>query len=166
MSLYFNAEEILEIAGIIEKNGVAFYKKAATIVKDTKISDFLNDLAIQEIEHEKFFNSMRQTLSEEEITPTTPDPDDYLSLYLKIIADGNVFDVKKDPSTLLTGRESMEDIFNMAIQAEKDSIVFYIGMKEFVPEHRGKDKIQNIIKEEMKHIILLNQKRKLVINDL
>ena len=49
------------------------------------------------------------------------------------------------------GTSSMEEILKEAILAEKDSIVFYLGMKEMVPENFGKTKIDAIIKEEMVH---------------
>jgi len=56
------------------------------------------------------------------------------------------------------GTSSMEEILKEAILAEKDSIVFYQGMKEMVPENFGKTKINAIIKEEMIHIKLLSGK--------
>jgi len=46
----------------------------------------------------------------------------------------------------------VEDILQMAIGLEKDSIVFYLGMKEMVPERLGRGKIDGIIKEEMRHV--------------
>ena len=52
----------------------------------------------------------------------------------------------------------MKDILKAAIGAEKDSIVFYLGMKELVPEKLGKDKLDGIIKEEMAHIKLLSSR--------
>ena len=78
-------------------------------------------------------------------------------MYLKAMADGYVFDVKKDPAAQLTGKESAKDILTEAIGKEKDSIVFYLGLKEFAPESLGKDKIEGIIKEEMRHIGYLNR---------
>jgi rubrerythrin len=53
---------------------------------------------------------------------------------------------------------SMEAILKDAITAEKDSTVFYLGMKELVSSKQGKDKIDAIIKEEMGHIRLLASK--------
>jgi hypothetical protein len=35
-------------------------------------------------------------------------------------------------------------------------VVFYVAIKEAVPESLGKDRIERIIKEEMDHIILLS----------
>jgi rubrerythrin len=51
----------------------------------------------------------------------------------------------------------LEGILKEAITAEKDSIVFYLGMKELVPETLGKKRIDAIIKEEMSHIKLLSK---------
>jgi rubrerythrin len=46
----------------------------------------------------------------------------------------------------------------MAIDAEKNSIVFYTGIKRAVPEALGKDILDQIITEEMKHIVMLADK--------
>ena len=45
------------------------------------------------------------------------------------------------------------------MQAEKDSIAFFVGLKELIPENFGRDKVEELIKEEMKHIRWLNDKR-------
>ena len=52
---------------------------------------------------------------------------------------------------------SMREILKAAILAEKDSIVFYLGMKDLVPDKLGKDKLDEIIKEEMGHIRILSK---------
>lgn len=41
--------------------------------------------------------------------------------------------------------------------AEKDSIVFYLGMKDVVPAHLGTQKPDDIIGEEMGHMGLLSK---------
>ena len=61
------------------------------------------------------------------------------------MADGHVFDVRKDPSERLTGKETMEDILKTAIGLEKDSIVFYLGIKDIVPEKLSKERIDDIL---------------------
>ncbi len=52
---------------------------------------------------------------------------------------------------------SMVENLKSAIEAEKDSIVFYLGMKEAVAENLGQDRIDVIIKEEMGHIRVLSK---------
>ncbi|GAF92843.1 unnamed protein product, partial [marine sediment metagenome] len=56
----------------------------------------------------------------------------------------------------LTGKETLAEIFKTAIGLEKDSVVFYLGMKDLVGGSLGKDRINHIIEEEMKHITLLS----------
>ena len=157
MSFEFNADEILAMAEQIERNGARFYRRAAGMVKDAEVSKLLQDLAAWEDAHQKAFASMRQILREGERKPTAFDPEDEISLYLHAMADGHVFDVRVNPADRFTGKESAKDILQMAIGQEKDSIVFYLGLKDMVSEIMGKDKIDEIIREEMRHIGVLNK---------
>jgi rubrerythrin len=158
MAITYNADEIFEMAEQIERNGTKFYRKAAEIISDELNKKLLIKLADMEIEHEKTFAQMREELSGKENEPIAFDPDNQGALYLQAIANGHVFDIKTDPSELLSGQESFHDILKIAIGAEKDSIAFYMGLKDSVPEPAGKGKIDNIIREEMNHIVLLSSK--------
>jgi len=152
MSIDFNADEVFEIAEQIERNGANFYRRAAENIDEPENKKFLLDLAIMEDEHEQTFKQMRSELSSDEKVMTTFDPDGESEAYLKSLADTRVF-YEKDIDTT-----SLREIYKTAITAEKDSIVFYLGMKEVVPDHLGKDKLDGIIKEEMGHIKLLSKK--------
>jgi len=158
MSITFNAFEIFEMAEQIERNGVKFYRKAAEGISDRDVRQTLLDIADMEAEHEETFASMRKQLSDEERELRVVDPENEVALYLQAMANGHVFDLKKDPGEQLTGTETVEDILKLAIDAEKDSIVFYLGLKDFVPVKAGKDKVEAIIKEEMGHIAVLNRR--------
>ena len=157
MSFEFNADEILEMAEKIERNGARFYRKAAELVKDAAVSKLLQDLAIWEDGHERIFASMRADLAHQEREPIVFDPEHESSMYLRAMADGHVFDARVDPADTLTGKESAEDILRMAIGKEKDSIVFYTGLKEMFSQTAGRERIEEIIKEEMGHIGFLNR---------
>ncbi|MBW2568999.1 MAG: ferritin family protein [Deltaproteobacteria bacterium] len=148
----FNADEIFEMAEQIERNGASFYRKSAEAIADTGAKKLLLNLAAMEDEHEKTFANLRTGLSKKEKTTTVFDPEDEIVLYLRALADTMVFFEKKIDTS------SMEEILKEAIQSEKASIVFYLGMKEIVPENLGKTKINQIIKEEMSHIKLLGKK--------
>jgi len=161
MSYDFNADEIFEIAEQTEKNGAKFYELAAEIIENPSIKKLLLDLSAMEIEHEKTFISLRANLSNKEKEKTVFDPEDESVLYLKALATSRIF-LKKDIPDVLSHKNQTEKdfakkIIKYAMGAEKDSIVFYLGMKELVPENLGKDKIDQIIKEEMSHIRLLGK---------
>lgn len=147
----FNANDVFQMAEDIEVNGAEFYKTAAANVVDESNKKLLNSLADMEVEHHKTFEQMRKELSKQEKIETVFDPEGDAANYLKALADIRVF-FEKDIDT-----SSMKNILMAAITAEKDSIVLYLGMKELVPEKFGKNRIENIIKEEMGHIRLLSR---------
>ncbi len=151
MSYDFNAEEVFEMAEQMERNGAKFYRDAAENTADQSNKEMLIGLSKMEEAHEKMFESMRAELSSAEKAETVFDPSGEASLYLQALVDSRVFFEKEIDVT------SMVEILKSAIEAEKDSIVFYLGMKEAVPKNLGKDRIEAIIKEEMGHIQMLTQ---------
>jgi rubrerythrin len=156
MSISFNAIEVFEIAERIERNSVKFYRGAAEAFSDQDLSQIFLSLAEFEKEHVETFSDMRKQISNKEWDLITFDPENDMSLYLRTIADSHIFDPKKDPGEQLKDKKTAEDIFKYAIAAEKNSIIFYLGLKNFVPTKAGKDKVDDIINEEMGHIAELN----------
>ena len=145
----FNANDIFEMAVKIEQNGAIFYRNAAKQMEEEENKAFLLELASMEDDHAVTFANMQKELKEDEAFSTTFDPDDENVLYLKALADTRVFFEKEQPDN------TFKSILSTAIQTEKDSIAFYLGMKELVSTNLGKSKIDDIIKEEMSHIKLL-----------
>ena len=147
----FNADEMFEIAGQLERNGARFYRSAAAAVADAEAKQFLLRLADMEDDHEKTFSRMRAQLSAAEKAPTVFDPENDSVQYLRALADTRVFYEKPIDTSSLTA------ILKDAITAEKDSIVFYLGMRDAVPADLGRQHLDDIIKEEMGHIRLLSK---------
>jgi len=147
----FNANEILQMAEQIERNGADFYRKSTEKIQDPAGKELLLNLAEMEDEHEKTFAAMRSKLTADEKAQTVFDPEGETVGYLKALADSKVFFEK----TIDTS--NMEGILKEAITAEKDSILFYLGIKDVVPEALGKDRIDQVIKEETSHINLLTR---------
>ena len=147
----FNADDMFEIAEQLERNGAKFYRDAAQAVADDRDRSLLQQLAEMEDDHEKTFTGMRAELSAKEKSPTVFDPDNEAAMYLRALADTKVFYDKQIDTS------SMEAILKDAITAEKDSIVFYLGMREAIPDDLGRERLDAIIKEEMGHIRLLSK---------
>jgi len=159
VTIKFNAKEVFEIAEDIEANGVIFYKTAATM--HPKYAELLNRFAEMEEEHRATFASMKQSIvgMDDEILN---DPNADSSVYLESIADTHGGEGTPGMATQLTGDESVEEIMDMAVHAEKKSILFYVGLKDMVPESLGRKHVDRIIAEEKQHVItLLNEKAKL-----
>ena len=157
MPFKFNVDEIFEMAEEIERNGAAFYRAAAETVSDEGQRKLLTDLAEMEDSHEKVFVAMRGALSAADGADAVFDPAGEAARYLQSFADGHVFDRTAVPSAFLEGGKTLAEILKKAIDLEKDSIVFYAGMKEMVPAKFGADKIDGIVREEMSHITLLTK---------
>lgn len=151
----YNAEEVFEIAIQIEKNGAAFYRKAAELQEDGSDKAFLEALAEMEDRHKATFEQMKLQVSDLEKTQTVFDPEEELSLYLNAMADSHGGEGNPDILDLFTGEETITEVITTAIDLEKESILFYIGLKDFVPPKYGREKITTIINEEKKHIVQL-----------
>ena len=78
-----------------------------------------------------------------------------LSLYLNAMADAHGGEGDPDVVESFSGKESMAEIVAIAVGLEKESILFYVGIKDMVPPKFGQDKIDTIIKEETQHVAQL-----------
>jgi rubrerythrin len=155
MAFNFNADEVLQMAVRIEQNGARFYRRAAEACSadDQTRSKFL-ELAEMEDCHEQTFAQIREGLRVEDSQSLVFDPQGEAAHYLAAMADANVFDPKADPADLVCDK-SIEELLKIAIGLEKESIVFYLGLRDLVPARLGTDKVERILKEEMSHVALL-----------
>ena len=151
MGISFNADEIFEMAEEIERNGARFYRKAAENASYKEIEETLLRFAAMEDAHEVTFAAMRSEIQ----SATAYDPDGVAAAYLQAIAYARGFEGKISLDEELTGSESTEEIIKIALRAEKESVVFYVGMKDVVVSQQGKEKVDAIIKEEMVHVTQL-----------
>jgi rubrerythrin len=159
MAYNFNADEILRLSEEIERNGARFYTLAAEQSKNPSTRQFFTELATMEKAHEKVFSSLRSKLTAQEQAPVGFDPEGETAQYLKALAGVSVIDEKaKNAFALaenLTDQEGPAKVLKAAIDLEKDSVVFYLGLKEMVPRHMGQERVDEIIREEMRHIRIL-----------
>ncbi len=152
MSITFNADEIFEMAEEIERNGAKFYSQAAEKATDADIKEFFKAMAGMEEGHLAVFSEMRKELAEAEKAENVYDPENEAVLYLQAMADARGFEGKASKTVKFTGGESMSEVIEAALNAEKESVVFYYGLKSLVSDGAGKDKVENIILEELGHI--------------
>jgi rubrerythrin len=154
MAISFNVDEIFEMAEQIERNAAGFYREAAKRAFDGAAQKKFIDLASMEDGHLKIFQEMHKQLNPQDREQSTFDPDSEAVMYLQAMADSHGTEGKKDRRTKLTGKESIKEIFEIAVDAEKNSIVFYTALKEIVSA-TGRDKVDAIISEELGHLAIL-----------
>jgi rubrerythrin len=156
MNVSFTALEVFEIAEQIEQNGVKFYRQAAEATNDKSMSRFFGQLAEMEANHEKTFSEMKKVIQSGTNDVTVFDPDNEIAYYLKAIAVSAGWEGKAMPRMFFSGKETLTQILKSAIEAEKASINYYLGLKELVSQN-DKGRVDAIIKEEMGHVVTLQK---------
>lgn len=76
------------------------------------------------------------------------------------MADACTWEGRVSPMQDLSGNETTKEIIEIALEAEKEMVVFYVGLKGLVYFKAGKDKVEEIIIEELEHISDLLKKLK------
>jgi rubrerythrin len=152
MGIRFNADEIFEMAVHIEENAAAFYRKAAGFQGEEKHRAFLESLASMEDNHKAVFEEMRRELGEREKEGQAFDPEGEASMYLEAMADSHGGEGSPAAVDSLNGDETLEQILKTALELEKKSILYYVGLRDRVPERQGKERLDDIISEERRHV--------------
>ena len=156
MTVALNAFEVFEIAVQIERNGAKFYRKAAELFDESDIRNLFIDLADWETRHEQVLLDMGKQLSKPNKSSKVCEPEKK-EFDPKLMACLGVFDSGSEPIHRLRSVENTSEVLKRAIEKEKDSIAFYEGLKDFISTSNGKNKVDNIIEEEMRHIKILSQ---------
>jgi len=160
MSIDFNADEIFQLGVQIETNGKQFYETVAKNILDPSVKGLFSELSKWESEHQQLFQNLRKTLPDSTKREILFDPQGEFSFYMQAVAESHVFIKNKDIHGLASKCETLQEVLDLAILFEKDSVVFFTTMKRVVPEHLGKDKIDLLINEEIKHISILTQNKR------
>ncbi len=158
MSVTFNADEVFEMAEQIERSGAKFYREAAEKASDRQTKEMFLNMASMEDTHLRTFEEMRKELSDREKGSTVFDPYDEAAMYLQALADSKGFEGMKSPTEKLSGRESTRELLEIAIGAEKNSVLYYVGLKDLVSVRAGRDRVEAIVREEVRHIADLRRR--------
>jgi rubrerythrin len=149
--------EVFQIAEQVERNGAEVYREAANRTDDEKICAMFLRLAQWERKHEQSFAEMKKRLCEEICDKQMFDPNQYMSVNPQALASLAAFAINKDTSGILAKSGNKTELLKHAIKIEKEVIVFFEGLKDFARDSLTKDQIGVIIKEEQRHIAILEQ---------
>lgn len=156
MSVFFSSRELINIAIGIERNGLAFYKSLLKVEKDVMARGAYKYLADMEEQHIKTFQSMLNTIGEYGHPETYTEEYD---LYLKALVDSAVFTNDKVAREMAENAKSSAEAIQIALGAEKDSILFYYDMRNLVRE-QDREAVDKIIEEEKSHLRQLSDLKK------
>jgi len=166
MILGFNADEVFRIAIEIEKNGITFYGKAKEIIKDKGVQEIFSQLEKEEKQHLENLEKMRAGLPAAAKQETVYDPSDDIKRtteeetdqYIQDVAHMNVFRNAQNVEKYANEITAVEDALRLAIQFEKDSITFYLILRDLTEEDKGKEFVNGILAEEKLHLKKLSRR--------
>ncbi|WP_378957089.1 ferritin family protein [Pelosinus sp. sgz500959] len=154
----FSDLEGLRIAMSIEAAGREFYQQACQQAKEESHKDLFRLLKREEISHyETFSEIFDQVKSNKEAGSDEYLFDEETSRYLTVLAEGHIFPIGEEAEVKIAEAATIVEILYMAVQAEKDSILFYdeLASKSKFPEAK---KIFTLLKaEEQTHVVKLRQ---------
>ena len=156
MSIAFSGIELVNIAIGIERRGIAFYDVMARSTENATARDIFRHLADMERDHIKIFQG---TLSEADEYQAPQTYSDEYSANLRALTDSAVFPDEFATSKMTAEADSDIRAIELAISAEKDSILFYYEMKDIVPK-RTQLIVNKIISEEKSHLRQLSELKK------
>jgi rubrerythrin len=149
----FSIREVIEQAVQTEKLGNAFYTEMASRFEDdSKLQELFNTLALKELEHEKKFQELTEKIGSEMLENW-----DEASLYLRAIVESEFFLGNNKSLPSLEHLNSGEEAVKYALGFEKETLLYYHGLKDSV---KDKEILNEIIDEEKSHIRWLSDIRK------
>ncbi len=152
MLFCFNAAEVFRIAIEIKDRCAAFYERAQARIQDAEIRELFQNLAQEEAEHRAKIESLAEKLPPGAWTPTVSDPEQDLDRYIQMMADQHVLSSVGDLDARLAEVRTARGALKLALQIEKDSIIFLLGMQEATCEGKDRDLLALLIKEEQDHV--------------
>ena len=147
----FNIKRLLEFTILREQESVTLYTTLAKQATDVELKNLFKDLAEQEKKHARFYEETITQLGHD-IVSAPLDLEDEYTIYMRSLME------EQSASLEITSEHiySMEQAFDYAIAREKNSVLFYIGLKDYVPAF-AKPTLDLIIGEEMKHAAILTR---------
>ena len=156
MSITFSGSELINIAIGIERRVIAFYDVITRSTENAATRDVFRYLADMERDHMQIFQGMLNEADKYQIPETYAQ--EYAS-YLRALVDSAVFTDDMLTSEMTTQADSDIKAMELAVTAEKDSILFYYEMKEIMPQ-RAQATVNKIITEEKSHLRQLSELKK------
>jgi len=149
----YSIREVIEQAVQTEKLGFQFYTAMALKFEaESSLKELFETLASKEIEHEKTFAKLKENIGNEPLENW-----DEASQYLRAIVESEFFLGKNKALPSLGHLKSAGDAVHFAMEFEKETILYFLGLKHAV---KDKDIVEQIIDEEKSHIMWLSDLKK------
>jgi rubrerythrin len=156
----FSVLEAIEVALMMEEEGIRFYTLAEQQTADPEMRKIFSFLRDKEHQHVETFRRMYGDLSARE---SDPDAELWLldtevSAYFRAAVDSTVFPTKGSAETAIAGLHGVAEILRLAMRLEKDSILFYHELLASAPWPEARALVEKVIAEERRHVVFIHEK--------
>ena len=141
----FSLKDIIDIAVQIEKNGERVYRNAAQKIKNPSLRFLLQGLADEEAGHAKWFETLIDTVAG---TGDFQEQEKMGRALLKNAVGDQSFTLEDAD---FSSMETIEDLLELAIEFEKDTVLFYGMLQPLIEDQKTLEQLHAIIQEEENH---------------
>jgi len=142
----FTMGEIIDLAIRIENNGEKIYRKAKDEASSPLIGSMLQWLADDEAEHGKWFVELRKDVNTETEDPKLEEMGNEI---LQNVLGDQAFSMNEADFSRI---EDMRSLLELSLEFEKDTIIFYEMLREFIADEKTLRGLEKIIEEEKRHV--------------
>jgi rubrerythrin len=145
----FSAKELIEVAIREERTGAIYYRTLAEATESDELAKFAWATAKMEDEHEAKFKALLETVGE--YRPAGESYEGEYESYMSYLLEGRIFPAGQDGVELARRQANDKEAVETAMELERNTLLFYHEMTQFVPEqHRAL--LDGIIAEERQHV--------------
>jgi rubrerythrin len=156
----FDPREMLKVAVMDEETGVAFYRSLASATRRPDVQSECIAIGKQEEAHAHRFRKMLDDLGD--YTPQEEYPGQY-EAFLNALVESRAFPNAADAARRARAARSDAEAIDLAIRLEKDTLVFFAGLKPTLqPVHTGA--VEAVINEERRHLTDLSRLKRTLTN--
>jgi rubrerythrin len=147
----FTIREIIDMAIQLEKNAETFYRAAVNKMSTPSLEPVLICLANEERDHGQWFKKLKKVAEEAEAGGQRGEI--HSEALRSLVGDQKFSLAEVDLSNI----ESVKELIELAIEHEKDTIIFYQMLQSFIEDPETLKDLDEIITEEEQHIKLLTK---------
>ena len=156
----FSVLEAVEVALMMEEEGIRFYTLAERKTGDPEMKKLFTFLREKEHQHIETFRRLYSDLAAREADPDAElwllDAD--VSSYFRAFVESSVLPTKGAADAAIAGLHGVTDILGLALRIEKESILFYHELLAHAPWPEARVLVEKVIAEERRHVAFIHEK--------
>ena len=147
----FSIREIIDMAIQLEKNAETFYRQALARVSTPILEPVLVCLADEESDHAQWFERLKRVFQEAKVGG---ERGEISGAELRSLVGDQKFSLDEVD---LSKIDSVPELIELAVEHEKDTIIFYQMLQSFIDDHQTSKELEEVIAQEEQHIKLLKE---------